>query len=241
MKMLADLITQSLMEKLGDQDSQTFLRGLFGRAAQRRKRGLSISRLIDQYLEHCHTYYRHPDGTPTFETDNTRHALGPLRKMYGRTRAEEFRPLKFKAVRDEMVKRGWCRKTINAQIGRIKRMFKWGVENELIPADRYHALQAVPGLKLGRAAARESQPVKPVPEALVEATLPHVSSQVAAMIRLQLLTGMRPGEVIIMRTCDVERAGEIWVYRPSHHKTAHHAHERLVFLGPQARQVVAHS
>ena len=32
-----------------------------------------------------------------------------------------------------------------------KRMFKWGVENELVPPSVYHGLQAVAGLKRGRA------------------------------------------------------------------------------------------
>jgi integrase len=120
-----------------------------------------------------------------------------------------------------------------------KRLIKWAVENELVPADRYHALQAVTGLKAGRTTAREMPPVKPVPDMFVTAVLPHVSSQVAAMIKLQLLTGMRPGEVCIMRTCDIDRTGEVWLYTPSRHKTQHHAHVRQVFLGPQSQQVVA--
>ena len=138
-----------------------------------------------------------------------------------------------------MVERGWCRKTVNNQVGRVKRMVKWAVENELLPADRYHALQAVAGLKLGRTTAPDMPPVKPVPDGLVAAVLPHVSAQVAAMINLQLLTGMRPGEVCIMRTCDIDRSGEVWLYTPSRHKTQHHAHVRQVFLGPQSQQVVA--
>ena len=32
------------------------------------------------------------------------------------------------------------------------------------------------------------------------------------MIELQRLTGMRPGEVVIMRTCDLERSGDVWAY-----------------------------
>ena len=78
-------------------------------------------------------------------------------------------------------------------------MFKWGVANELIPASVHHALLAVGGLRLGRCQARESEPVRPVPVEHVNAVLPHVSPQVAAMVRLQLLTGMRPGEVVVMR------------------------------------------
>jgi hypothetical protein len=62
---------------------------------------------------------------------------------------------------------------------------------------------------------------------------------VRAMLQLQLLTGMRPGEVCSMRTCDVDTNGEIWVYRPAKHKTAHHGHAREVRIGPKAQEVLA--
>lgn len=188
-KMLASFIAQSLLDRMGEQASASFLNGLFGSFKPRRTKGLTIARLIDLYMEHAETYYRHPDGTPTTEVSNTECSLRSLRQQYGRTRVEDFGPLKLKALREEMLKAGWCRKTINQRIGCVKRIFKWGVENEVVPADRFHALQAVAGLKLGRTLARVSEPVRPVPEALVEATLPHVSAQVGAMIRLQLLTG----------------------------------------------------
>src|SRR5262249_39685305 len=89
-----------------------------------------------------------------------------------------------------------------------------------------------------RSAARESVPIKPVPIESVEAVLPHVSPQVKAMIQLQLLTGMRPGEVTIMRTCDLELKVNPWLYRPSRHKTQHHSHERVVYLGPKAQEIL---
>jgi integrase len=233
---LARLIAEALSEKLGDGNTDRLLKRLCG--TNNRKRGLSIARMIDLYLEHADSYYRHPDGTVTGEAESIRCAVRVLRKTYGRTRADEFRPLKLKAVREKLVEAGLCRRSVNARIGRIKRMFKWAVENELIAADRYHALQAIPGLRPGRTAARDLPPVKPAPLEAVEATMPHLPRQVAAMVRLQLYTGMRPGEVCIMRTRDIDRSGEIWVYRPSRHKTEHHAHERNVFLGPKSQEVI---
>ena len=58
------------------------------------------------------------------------------------------------------------------------------------------------------------------------------------MIRLQQLTGMRPGEVTIMRACDLEMGGKVWTYTPSTHKTEHHGIERPVYLGPRAQEVI---
>ena len=83
-------------------------------------------------------------------------------------------------------------------------MFKWAVADELIPPSIYHGLQAVTGLTYGRSAARETEPVKPVPDLHVAVVLPFVSPHVAAMIVLQRLSGMRAGEVVIMRPCDID-------------------------------------
>jgi integrase len=129
---------------------------------------------------------------------------------------------------------------INRRIRLIIRCFKWGVENELVPATVHHGLKAVPGLRRGRSEARETDPVKPVPEAFVDAVKPHVSRQVWAMIELQRLTGMRPGEVCIMRTCDIDTTGRVWVYTPQTHKTEHHGRARQIYLGPGAQLVLGH-
>jgi integrase len=70
-------------------------------------------------------------------------------------------------------------------------------------------------LKVGRSDARETDRVRPVPDGILAATLPHLSRHVRAMVDLQLLTGARPGEIVSMRTCDINRAGEIWVLTPA--------------------------
>jgi integrase len=136
--------------------------------------------------------------------------------------------------------RGWARKHVNAAVGCVKRMFKWAVVEELVPPSVYHGLQAVEGLRKGRTEARETPPVRPVEEAHVEAVLPLLTRPVRAMAQLQQFTGMRPGEVVILRPCDVDRsAGRTWVYRPESHKTEHHGIARVVIFGPRARAVLA--
>src|SRR5262249_8529441 len=114
----------------------------------------------------------------------------------------------------------------------------WGVENELVPATVHQALQAVTPLRRGRTTAPEPQEVRPVPDEHVEAVLPHVAPQIAAMIRLQRLSGMRPGEVVLVRPCGLGRSGQPWVYTPASHKMAHRGHRREVFLGPQAQRIL---
>ncbi len=91
---------------------------------------------------------------------------------------------------------------------------------------------------MGRSSARESKPVLPVADAVVDDTLPHLPVVVADMVRFQRLTGCRPGEVCGLRPCDLDRSGEIWQYRPASHKTEHHGRARIIYIGPQAQQVL---
>jgi len=198
----------------------------------------SINELLVLYLDHAKAYYRKPDGRQTKEFESIKQSMRPLREAYGRTLARDFGPIALKAVRDRMIAVDLCRKEVNKRIRRVIRLFGWGVENELVPAEVHHALRAVPGLKRGRSAARESKPVKPVPEAFVDAIQSHVLPPIWAMIELQRLTGMRPGEVVIMRTADIDTSGHVWTYRPSSWKTEHHDHERRIFLGPRAQKIL---
>lgn len=117
-------------------------------------------------------------------------------------------------------------------------MLKWAAENELVSASVYHKLTTVSGLKRGRSEARETAPVLPVARAVVEETLPHLGPTVADMVRVQLETGMRPGELVIMRACDLDMSGTVWLYRPRRHKTEYHGHSRIVPIGPKVQAIV---
>jgi integrase len=119
------------------------------------------------------------------------------------------------------------------------------VENELVPATVLQGLQSVQGLKRGRSEARESKPVLPASRAVVEDTLPLLRPMQADMVRLQLGTGMRPGELVIMRAIDIDMAGKVWLYRPGsdqgqngQHKTAHRGHVRIVPIGPKSQEII---
>ncbi|MGE5610668.1 MAG: tyrosine-type recombinase/integrase [Bacillota bacterium] len=206
--------------------------------AEKGRSDATVFELIKTYWQHCKATYRKPDGSPSGELACQRMALKVLARLYGYTQADDFGPLALRTLQHEMIQLGWCRGFINQQTKRVRRMFKWAVGQELVPSGVFHGLQAVEGLRRGRTEARETEPVKPVPEAQIAATLKHVAPPVAAMINLQLLTGMRPGEVVIMRGVDIDTTGNIWVYRPQWHKTQHHGHAREIWLGPQATKIV---
>jgi integrase len=49
---------------------------------------------------------------------------------------------------------------------------------------------------------------------------------------------MRPQEVCMMRTIDIDRSGRVWIYTPETHKTEHHGRERRIYIGPTAQETL---
>jgi hypothetical protein len=125
------------------------------------------------YVHHADAYYV-KDRRPTSEARLIRDALKAVRALHGHTPARDFGPLALKAVRQSYIDAKLCRSQVNKRVGRVVRMFRWAVENELVPPSVHHGLKAVAWLRKGRSAARESPPVKPVSEAFVDAIRPHV-------------------------------------------------------------------
>lgn len=153
--------------------------------------------------------------------------------------AAAFGPNALRAIRQAMISDGaLARTTVNARTRMIVAIFKWGVAHEIVPASSYEALRTIEPLRRGKCVVRETEPVRPVDEAHVQATLVHVRLQVRAMAELQMLTGMRPGEVTTMRTCDIETGGELWVYRPAQHKGLHLELDREIMIGPRAKRIL---
>jgi integrase len=223
---------------------------------------LSVNELLLAYWRHVETYYV-KDGKPTSEQDVTRQALRFVKECYGQALAKDFGPNALKAVRQRMIdhpilrkrkvkdletgevrteeyllRQGLARKVINKHVGRIKRMFGWAVEEELLPASVHAALLRVQGLRKGKGQGREKSAIKSVPQTWIEAVWPHLPVVIRAMVEVQRLTGARPHEVVEMLLLDIDRRGPVWEYRPARHKTQHLDRERIVFLGPRAQQVL---
>jgi integrase len=196
-----------------------------------------ICELLAAYYEHADRYYV-KDGQPTGEAKNIKDATRLLQALYGMTPVADFGPMALKAVRQKSIEAKLSRRVINYRVNRIRRVFKWGVENQLVAPSVLHALQAVAALRAGRTEARETGPVRPVSEENVSVILPFVTPQVRAMIELQQLTAMRPNEVTAMRPMDIDRSQATWIYRPARHKTEHHGIERLIYLGPRAQAII---
>jgi integrase len=208
-----------------------------GRETEPQAEPLTITQLCARYYRHCETYYT-KNGVATNQARMIRISLKVLRRLYGSTLAKDFGPLSLKACQVEFVGDGLSRREVNRRVSLIKQAFQWGTANELLPGNVYHALQAVKGLKRGRCQAPDPAPVGPVPEAIVERTIEHLSPTVAAMVRLQLASAMRPGELVVMRARDLNMFGAIWEYRPGEHKGEHLEKDRVIMLGPRAIEII---
>ena len=200
---------------------------------------LTITELCVRYYRHCEQYYV-KNGEVTNQVRMIRLSLKVLRSLYGQTLAKDFGPLSLEACQVEFVRQGLSRGEVNRRVSLIKQAVRWATSKELLPRDAYHGLLAVGGLKGGRCQAHEPDPVGPVPEAIVERTLEHLSPVVSAMVRLQLATAMRPGELVIMRARDLNIGGAVWEYRPGSHKGEHHVgrSDKVIMLGPQAQEII---
>lgn len=195
---------------------------------------LSIKELTDRYILWADAYYRHPDGTPTRHVWNIRDACRELLAVFPDAPASSFGLAEINQVQQAMVNsRRLCRTSINKRIKNIRHLFSWAANQGLVDDLTPHRLSAVRPLKRGRTRAKEPEKVTGVSWDAVSDTLPHLPMMYAVMVELQWLTAMRPGEVCVMRLDEIEMTSEdLWHYKPSQHKTAHHGITRRISLGP---------
>lgn len=182
-----------------------------------------------------------------------------LNRLYGPTRAAEFNVSCLATVREAMIsgswmtpeekaesaKRGWtlgwCKNNVNHMIGRVRRIFRFAESHLLVPKGTWEHLRTLRLLR--KKEVRETAKRKPVEEEVVNATLPHLSLMIASMVRVQLLSGMRPSELCGMKADHFENGPEgSLLYRLDEWKTddIKGADEwQYVVLGPEAQRIIA--
>ncbi|WP_437228370.1 tyrosine-type recombinase/integrase [Planctomicrobium sp. SH661] len=191
----------------------------------------AVQELCEAFLTFAAEYYS------AGELSTYRSLLRLLEDQFGALLTCEFSPLKLKRFREGLMIRH-CRKQLNLRIHRIRRVFRWGAENELVPGQVVTDLACVSALRAGRSTARESEPVKPASAEAVKAAIAFMTSPVAAMVQLQLLTGMRPGEVRLLRREGLNTSGDVWNYQPSQHKNLWRGKTRIILFGPQSQEIL---
>lgn len=205
---------------------------------------ITVAELCRRFIAHGRQRWDPRPGCPNNEVRNAEYALAPMLELYGRYSADDMSSTQITVVQLYLVESTrLCAYTINRRIALIRRAFRWGVRRALVAAETLTAIEAVECVRPPQASL--PAPVEAVPVEDVEATLPFLrprtalmSNPVETMVRLSLLTGMRPGEVVAMTADSIERASTVWTYRVSSHKTSWRAQQRTVALGPRAQALL---
>lgn len=192
---------------------------------------LSIAGMCREFMAYCRSNY----APTSYEPEKYFRSLSQLIDFCGPESAESFGLLRLEQFRTSLISSDrYCRKEINQRIWRVKAAFDRAAQRKLIPVTVAAEVRLLKPIQRGRY--RDNPPVPPVPMEHVLATLPFLSSPVAAMIRLQLLTGCRPEEIRIMRPCDIDRElkNDCWRYTPEHHKTQRFNEAKIIPLKKRA-------
>jgi len=203
-----------------------------------------VADLVVACLDWAEATYR-KGGRETSEVAAFRAALRPLAELYGDTPAAAFGPVQLLAIQAGWVAGGLAIGTVNNYQNKVCRAFSHGVSRGVVAAAVADALAHVPQLVPGRTAAAPRKVVTSAPDADLAAAIPHLHHLpdrqriLEGIVRLQLATGMRPGEVLELRPEDLDRSREPWLYRPpSGGKTYHLEKARKVWIGPAGRALL---
>ena len=70
-------------------------------------------------------------------------------------KADLCRPRWLKTLQQALIEQRLTRREINKRVGKVKRMVKWGVAEELLQPSVFHGLQAIEGPRRARSGAKE--------------------------------------------------------------------------------------
>lgn len=183
-----------------------------------------------------------------------RGAMKILGQLFGETPANDFGPIRLRAVRTAMVegdpnvvtadgkpkpRKPWSRCFTNRQIKRIRQIFKFGVSWEVVSQTVADALRTVESLKPGETDAPEGRPRRAVPVADLQAVRAVLTERYQDIFDLLLLTGARPGEIILLTTGEIDRSGDIWRVDLAKHKTSHRGKSRTLFFNATAQAILS--
>lgn len=196
----------------------------------------SVTELIlDYLLSRADDDYR--------DLERAKRALRKVRELYGDQPAKALGPKALRIIRDQWKQETLAYTYVNKLTSEVRRAWKWGVGQELVPVTCWQALQAVEPLRADSTKPRKK--VKPVRVEVVRATVDHCSPVVRDMVLVQQLTGCRPCEVCRMRPMDLDQQWRtlsdvaLWLYRCPDHKGTWRDSDRWIPLGPRAQVIVA--
>ncbi|WP_010587125.1 tyrosine-type recombinase/integrase [Schlesneria paludicola] len=205
---------------------------------------MTINELVLLYVEHARSYYA-KDGKPNDEFHCIASAVRPLLDLAGETAISDFGPLSLKAVRESMIqsnadqeRKPWTRDYINKAVSRIRRVFKWGVSQELFGPAVLQRLQSLEPLLKGRTDAKDNPARSAVPLETIEAVRNEVKERIRDMMDIAVLTGARPGELVYLTVEMIDSSADVLRVVLPEHKMRYKGRRRVLYFGPKAQLIV---
>jgi hypothetical protein len=125
-----------------------------------------VEDLAAEFLEQV--AQRHPP--PSREADNIGYAIKELLEIHATTRVVEFTPRALRTFQAHLMRpdrtegvqgrRVLSRRTLNRRVDSVRKMFRWGVSQELVPLATWQALTTIDGFKHGQFGLKDRPPVK---------------------------------------------------------------------------------
>lgn len=200
---------------------------------------VSSARVGACYVRHLRRTKRQPDGRIK-DRHNVRAALHLLRAVLPHHNMLDLSSHELDQVQAAAGQRHWAIATVRDRIRHIRLAIRSAVKANLLPVLTLQHLLLAERVSLSTPGIKPARRVPPVPESVIDETLPHLNRHIAAIVRLLRLTGARPSEIIALRPLDIDMSnGRTWLYRPAHHKTAHRGKVRTIYFGPAAQEVLA--
>lgn len=223
--------------------------------------GLTLAAALAQFREWAPSRYH--DSRAIYRFDS---AISAAVAVHGGTPADAIDGQAVEDIREHLLAdvcnrtgRPLARGYVNDLVRAVKTMFAWLKRRRLVAANTLSEVRQVRALAPGDGG-RETNPVPPVADWVVAATVCECSPTVRAMVALQRATGMRPGELCSMRRRDLSTSpaevlavpGQsravaavevdgvpIWFYVPAKHKNLHRGKMRAVAIGPDGQRALA--
>ena len=188
-----------------------------------------VKHIVADYRANVLPNYDHDPG----RGNRLKNLCDLIESRHGDEPAAEFGPRKLDALRKILLTKGMGKKgkpnrrqQVNEIVRYVVTIFERGVAQELISPDRIRALEALKPLKRGEV--EENQERQKVTVATIEATMNKLTPVMQAMVRIQLATAMRPSEIHRMTPAQIDRSGEVWIYRPTSHKNVNKGKARAI-------------
>jgi integrase len=242
---------------------QAYIAELCGRPAPPRAGVATVANVLEAYRLHAIAKYKAKS-----EINRILEALDSVNDLHGTQPANSFKARAFAEVRRSMLSKSKrkgkakglprSRNYVNKLAKSIQTAWRWLATQELISAESAASVCSVGPLREGDGGAELGDVLPPHPGD-VQKTLDTCGPMLADMLRVQLLTGARPGEIRTMRAEDISRAedqpiplpgtkrtvaarkiGEtlVWMMAPGSHKTKNRGKARAIPIGPKAQAIL---